>query len=54
VVVLVGHALLLSGVSLDVDDIAYTIVDEICGELDGAMLCKESIIGPFQRIYFKS
>lgn len=36
-VVFVGHTLLLGGVGLDVNDIAYMVVDEEGGHLDGAM-----------------
>lgn len=42
-IVFVGHTLLLSCVSFYVDDISYTVVDEVCGQLDGAMLCSEFI-----------
>jgi len=38
-VVFVGHALLLSGVCLDIDDISYVVVHEEGGHLDGAMFC---------------
>ena len=37
-VVLVGHALLLSGISLDVDDVSYAVGDEVGGQFNGAML----------------
>jgi len=37
-VVFVGHALLLGGVGLDVDDIADAVVDEVCREFHGAVL----------------
>ena len=39
-VVLVGHALLLRGIGLDVNDVTNTVVDEVGGELDGAMFWK--------------
>ena len=35
---LVGHALLLSCVGLDVDDVANAVVDEVRRHLNGAML----------------
>ena len=36
---LVGHALLLSGVGLDVNNVADAVLDEEGGELDLAVLC---------------
>ena len=36
-VVLVGHALLLSSIGLDVNDIAYPVRNEVGGQLDCAM-----------------
>ena len=38
VVEFVGHALLLCGVGLDVDDVANAVVDEVRRHLNGAML----------------
>ena len=29
-VVLVGHTLLLSGISLDINDVSYAVGDEVC------------------------
>ena len=40
VVILVGHTPLLSSVGLDVNDVTNTVVDEVGGELDGAMFWK--------------
>ena len=39
VVEFVRHALLLSSVGLDVDDVSDTVVDKECGQLDRAMFC---------------
>jgi len=36
---LVGHALLLSGVGLDVNNVANAVLDEECGELNVTVLC---------------
>ena len=37
-VVLVRHALLLSGVGLDVNDVAHPVVDEVRRQFHGAVL----------------
>ena len=37
-VVFMGHTLLLSGVGLDVDDVADAVVDEVCRQFNGAVL----------------
>ncbi len=39
-VVLVGHTLLLRGVSLDVNDISNAVGDKVCREFNGALLWK--------------
>ena len=43
-VVFVGHTLLLRGIRLNIDDVANAIVDEVGGQLDGAMLCNIRIL----------
>ena len=43
-VVLVRHTLLLGSISLDVDDIADTIRDQVCRQTDCAMFCSPNII----------
>ena len=45
-VVLVGHALLLSGVGLDVNDVSDAVGDKVRRELDHTLLCDAYIIQP--------
>jgi hypothetical protein len=45
-VVFVGHTLLLCGISLDVDDVSYTVVNEVSRHFDGAMICKMEFSPP--------
>ena len=42
-VVFVGHATLHGRVGLDVDDVSYAVVDEVCRESDAAMLWWTSV-----------
>lgn len=48
---LVGHTLLLRGVSLDVDDISNSVVSEVGGHVWGSMLCPFS---PFVLVFHYS
>lgn len=50
-VVLVGHALLLCSVCLDVDNVTYTISDEVRGHLDGAMVYTTLIYSAFPKYF---
>jgi len=43
VVVFVGHTPLLCGVSLNIDNVSYTVIDEVGGHFDGAMICKQNM-----------
>lgn len=42
VIEFVRHALLLGGVSFDVDNIAYTVIDKESRQLDGTVLYSKS------------
>jgi hypothetical protein len=41
-VIFVGHTLLLCSICLDIDNVSYTVADEVGRQFDGTMLCKQS------------
>lgn len=55
-VVFVRHTLLLGGVGFDINEVTDAVVDEVCGQFDGAVVCIQylSVVDGFQQVHART